>query len=73
MLYWKGKVINMATFESDLKKLEDISRKLSSGTEGIEKSMQLYEQGIRLADELKKKLDTYKSKIEILEVKESGE
>ena len=63
----------MATFESDLKKLEEISLKLSAGTEGIEKSMELYEQGIKLADELKKKLDTYKSKIEIIDIKEQDD
>ena len=63
----------MATFESDLKKLEEISQKLSSGKEGIEKSMELYEQGVTLANDLKKKLDTYKSKIEILDIKEQDE
>ena len=61
----------MATFESDLKKLEQISGKLASGSEGIEKSMELYEQGVKLADDLEKKLDTYKSKIEVLDIGES--
>ena len=56
----------MGTFEDDLKKLEVISQKLQSGNEGIEKSMALYEDGVKLADDLVKKLDTYKSKIEIL-------
>jgi len=60
----------MATFESDLKKLEQISTKLQLGSEGIEKSMELYEQGIKLSGELEKKLDTYKSKIEVLEIEE---
>ena len=63
----------MATFESDMEKLEEIARKLSEGTEGIEKSMELYEQGIKLSAELKKKLDSYKSKIEILDLKEPSE
>ncbi len=63
----------MATFESDMKKLEEIAAKLSSGAEGIEKSMELYEQGIKLSGELKKKLDSYKSKIEILDIKEPSE
>ena len=63
----------MATFESDLKKLEEISQKLALGSEGIEKSMELYEEGIKLSGELKKKLDTYKSKIEILDMKEPKE
>jgi exodeoxyribonuclease VII small subunit len=63
----------MATFESDMEKLEEIAKKLSSGTEGIEKSMELYEQVIKLSGELKKKLDSYKSKIEILDIKEPSE
>lgn len=60
----------MATFEDDLKKLEAIAQKLQSGSEGIEKSMALYEQGVKLADDLVKKLDTYKSKIEILDTED---
>lgn len=60
----------MGTFEQDLKKLEKISQQLQSGSEGIEKSMQLYEDGVQLANDLAKKLDTYKTKIEILESKE---
>jgi exodeoxyribonuclease VII small subunit len=63
----------MATFESDMEKLEEIAKKLSSGNEGIEKSMELYEQGIKLSGELKKKLDSYKSKIEVLDIKEPKE
>ncbi|MDD5016934.1 MAG: exodeoxyribonuclease VII small subunit [Eubacteriales bacterium] len=57
----------MGEFEKDLQKLEDISQKLQSGEMGIEKSMELYAEGVRLANALSAKLEKYKSKIEILE------
>ncbi len=57
----------MGAFENDLKKLEEISQKLQSKEIGIEKSIELYSQGMKLADELQDKLDKYKSKIEVLE------
>ena len=56
----------MGDFEKDLAQLEEITLKLQSGELGIEKSMELYAKGNKLADELKKKLDSYQSKIEIL-------
>ena len=57
----------MADFEGDLTRLRQITEKLNSGEEGLEKSMELYTEGMKLADELGKRLDKYKSKIEILE------
>ncbi len=58
----------MADFEKDLEKLEDITRRLQSGEEGIEKSMVLYTEGVKLAETLQKKLKEYKTKIDILDV-----
>jgi len=57
----------MADFETDLTRLRQITERLNSGDEGLEKSMELYTEGMKLADELQKRLDKYKSKIEILE------
>ncbi|MGI5919128.1 MAG: exodeoxyribonuclease VII small subunit [Christensenellales bacterium] len=57
----------MDDFEKDLQRLEEITRQLQSGEVGIEKSMELYAEGVKLADMLGKRLNTYKSKIEILE------
>ncbi len=57
----------MDEFEKDMKKLEDISLKLQSGNIGIEKSMELYAEGIKLANTLTLKLEKLKSKIEVLE------
>jgi exodeoxyribonuclease VII small subunit len=64
----------MGEFEKDLKKLEEISSKLQSGDEGIEKSMELYADGIKLANSLSGRLEKLRSKIEILETEvKSGE
>ena len=57
----------MGEFEKDMQRLEEIAKKLTDGEIGIEASMELYAEGVRLADALTQKLDTYKSKIEILE------
>ncbi len=57
----------MDDFEKDLRRLEEISQQLQSGETGIEKSMELYAEGVKLAELLQKRLNTYKSKIEILE------
>ncbi len=57
----------MADFEKELEKLEDVTRRLQSGEEGIEKSMALYTEGVKLAETLQKKLKEYKTKIDILE------
>ena len=57
----------MDDFEKDLRRLEEISQQLQSGETGIEKSMELYAEGVKLAEMLQKRLNTYKSKIEILE------
>lgn len=57
----------MDEFEKDMQKLEEISSKLQSGDLGIEKSMELYAEGIKLANSLTARLEKLKSKIEILE------
>jgi exodeoxyribonuclease VII small subunit len=57
----------MDDFEKDLQKLEEITRQLQSGDTGIERSMELYAEGVKLAGMLQKRLSTYKSRIEILE------
>lgn len=64
----------MGEFEKDMQKLEEISNKLQSGDEGIEKSMELYAEGIKLANSLEARLEKLRSKIEILETEvKSGE
>lgn len=62
----------MDDFEKDLKRLEEISQQLQSGEAGIEQSMALYSEGVKLAEMLQKRLNTYKSRIEILENEGKG-
>jgi exodeoxyribonuclease VII small subunit len=57
----------MGDFEKEMLRLEEISKSLQSGEQGLEKSMELYSEGIRLANALIAKLEKLKSKIEILE------
>jgi exodeoxyribonuclease VII small subunit len=64
----------MGEFEKDMQKLEEISSRLQSGDQGIEKSMELYAEGLKLANSLTAKLEKLRSKIEILETEvKSGE
>ena len=63
----KERMMTVSEFEKDLDRLENITKKLSTGELGIEKSMALYSEGNQLAGQLRKKLDAYQSKIKILE------
>ena len=45
------------SFESDLKRMEEITQLLKNPETGLEKSIELYEEGSRLAKELSKTLD----------------
>ena len=62
----KERADGLGDFEQEMLRLEDIAKRLASGEEGIEQSMALYTQGIELADALQKKLDAYKTQIDIL-------
>ncbi len=55
---------------TELVKLEN-GKTFGEAKAEVEKSMELYEQGIKLSEDLEKKLDTYKSKIEVLDIKEN--
>ncbi len=63
----------MDNFEQELLRLSDIAQRLQSGQEGIEKSIELYEQGVSLADTLQKRLEEYKAKIEIIKTANADE
>jgi exodeoxyribonuclease VII small subunit len=55
------------TFESALKKLEQIANQLEDGSLGLEKSIDEFETGIRLAKYCRGKLDEAERKVEILQ------
>jgi exodeoxyribonuclease VII small subunit len=50
-------------FEEVFKKLEDIVNQLESGQETLEKSLELFEEGIKLSDICRTKLDNADQKI----------
>ena len=54
------------SFENNLKKLEMIVEKLESGNCGLDESIQLYSDGVKISAEGKKQLETAKQKIEQL-------
>lgn len=53
-----------ASFENNLKELENIVNKLESGDCGLDESLELYSKGITLSVECKKQLETARQKIE---------
>jgi exodeoxyribonuclease VII small subunit len=61
------------SFEKALKQLEEIVHKLESGDLGLEDSLQLFEEGIKLSRFCSKKLELAERKIEMLTKDEKGE
>ena len=61
---------NKDTFESKLKKLEDIVAELEAENVSVDNSVKLFEEGSILAAELAKKLKDVKGKIEVLKEKQ---
>jgi len=54
------------SFESSLKELEQIVDQLEGGDLSLEKSLELFEQGVRLSRECQKRLDDAEQRVEIL-------
>ncbi len=54
------------TFESALARLEEITNELEHGEISLEKSLKLFDEGIKLADFCNQKLSEAKAKVEIL-------
>lgn len=53
-------------FEKGLEKLEEIVKQLESGEESLEKSLELFEQGMSLSSVCRKQLEDAESRVEIL-------
>ena len=53
-------------FENSLKELEDIVEQLEEGDLPLEKSLELFEHGIRLSRDCQRRLDEAERKVEIL-------
>jgi len=54
------------SFESSLDELERIVQQLEAGDLPLERSLELFEQGVRLSRECQKRLDEAERKVEIL-------
>lgn len=65
--------MNKDTFETDLKKLEEIVAKLEGGDVPLEESMELFEEGVRLSRLCSERLNKAEKKIEILTKNDKGE
>ena len=56
----------MDNFENNLKRLEEIIKKLESGDAGLSESMKLFDEGVKLMELLSKALDEAQAKITML-------
>lgn len=60
-------------FESSLKELEDIVKKLEEGDVSLDESLTLFEQGIKLSKVCQKMLDDAEKKVSVLMSGSDGE
>ena len=60
------------TFESSLKELERIVRRLEDGDSSLEESLKLFEEGVKLARECQERLNQAERRIEVLLKDEAG-
>ncbi len=58
--------MSAASFESNIKKLEEIVARLEAGDIGLDESLKLFEQGINLSDACLKQLDDSENKMKVL-------
>jgi exodeoxyribonuclease VII small subunit len=62
----------LASFEQQMQRLEEIVAKLENGDTPLEESIQLFEEGTKLADVCRKHLEDAEGKIEILMRQKNG-
>lgn len=60
------------TFETSMQELEEIVSGLEAGDVSLDKSLELFEKGIKLAKSCRKKLDEAEKKVRILTADENG-
>ena len=65
--------MNEFDFEVAIKRLEEINDKLSTGNEGLDDSMKLFEEGLQLIQKCDKKLKGFETSINELVDKYQGE
>ena len=64
---------NNITFEAALGRLEEIVRLLESGSAPLDKSLELFEEGVKLVKMCNSQLDNVEQRIKILSKNEAGE
>lgn len=60
-------------FEKKLKRMEEIAQALRNNETPLDKSIELYEEGMLLSKELEKSLEKAKRRIEIVKIKDASE
>ncbi len=64
---------NELSFETALARLEEIVRLLESGSAPLDKSLELFEEGVKLVKMCNSKLDNVEQRIKILSKGEDGQ
>jgi len=60
------------TFEAAMERLEEITRLLESGAEGLDQSLKLYEEGVSLIRLCTQKLEAAEQSVKVLQMSEEG-
>ena len=60
------------TFEAAMERLEEITRLLEAGAEGLDASLKLYEEGVSLIRLCTQKLESAEQSVKILQMSEEG-
>ena len=65
--------MNQATFEEDLKRLEQIVRAMERGEVALDESIKLFQEGTELARRCAKRLDEAQMQVDLILSNEQGE
>lgn len=60
-------------FEEKMQKLEQISKAMREDDQGLDKAILSFEEGVKLAKELEKELESYEKRVEILVSDNNGD
>ena len=60
------------TFEAAMERLEEITRLLETGAEGLDDSLKLYEEGVSLIRLCTQKLESAEQNVKVLQMSEEG-
>ena len=60
------------TFEAAMERLEEITRLLETGAEGLDESLKLYEEGVSLIRLCTQKLESAEQSVKILQMSKEG-